>query len=818
MNLHRSIHTILLLSSVILAISGCTKKEEDPHKEDKPEFPTDGGGHDLKPIDGVVRFFIRRSDNGPLEGYRANVNGVDYEVKPVGNGYWCTDVDASAFESYSAALYKPDCKQLHGDKPYKAVTIPAGQFPDTKNNLGGIPMFSFYSEQTKDVLNFTPPYAILRLSLSGEGQIASMRISSDKPISGQFDWSSVDQRSVFSSKANFVNMNCTNGGSGKAAGGNFDFVVLPGSHKLKLTIGLMDKRVCIVDLGSVTLNAGETVVKSVNCTPDPSIAFYEGFDNMVWGGDIMGGSQADGWSPLTGVLTEKEAKSPSGTKYPSLTGYEYAMNAAECTTPGSPYFQEYSEANSKKTVNEYHEMSASYCTSRGIGAYKMNRCQEYSGCIALGVYTNRAIFRTPNFSNIKGMKRGTIELDFCFTHNATDNIDFTLYAGGRVTKALLDGTEAPLDDSNWDRMAIGGKFVQKHYGVSVPASATAAKTWHHLVLEVDGIGGQTNLGIMASSSTGSGHGYYLDNICVKTTGDYCAKAEGVTRLLYWNIQNGMWAGLGDNYSSFVEWVKSYQPDICVWCEARSNNAYNGVYGKLDVTDAGKEAWAALAARYGHDYSVPTGAKVLGASDNFPQEVTSIYEITKVRDVKYSSNITVNASTGKNENRTSHGGGLVTLNVSGHKLNIVPLHLIPKTSATDDSMDAYQEVEAKTILEATVLNSSYAAEKDWIWLGDHNSHSPVDKWKLTTGKFRAHTYIRNNTNLKDVIYECYPNLFSPSTGGTNRIDFVYLSPALMDKVVFATTLADSWCRPVLSTVNSSYYDPSDHRPILVDFKF
>ena len=39
------------------------------------------------------------------------------------------------------------------------------------------------------------------------------------------------------------------------------------------------------------------------------------------------------------------------------------------------------------------------------------------------------------------------------------------------------------------------------------------------------------------------------------------------RLLYWNIQNGMWSGQGDNYDKFVEWVRAYDPDVCVWCEA-----------------------------------------------------------------------------------------------------------------------------------------------------------------------------------------------------------------------------------------------------------
>ena len=48
----------------------------------------------------------------------------------------------------------------------------------------------------------------------------------------------------------------------------------------------------------------------------------------------------------------------------------------------------------------------------------------------------------------------------------------------------------------------------------------------------------------------------------------CSK-ETPLRVLYWNIQNGMWADQGNNYDNFVEWVKRYDPDVCVWCEAQT---------------------------------------------------------------------------------------------------------------------------------------------------------------------------------------------------------------------------------------------------------
>ena len=42
----------------------------------------------------------------------------------------------------------------------------------------------------------------------------------------------------------------------------------------------------------------------------------------------------------------------------------------------------------------------------------------------------------------------------------------------------------------------------------------------------------------------------------------CQKPETTSmRLLYWNIQNGMWDGQNDNYDRFVNWVKEQDPDM-----------------------------------------------------------------------------------------------------------------------------------------------------------------------------------------------------------------------------------------------------------------
>ena len=108
----------------------------------------------------------------------------------------------------------------------------------------------------------------------------------------------------------------------------------------------------------------------------------------------------------------------------------------------------------------------------------------------------------------------------------------------------------------------------------------------------------------------------------------CRKQEPATmRLLYWNIQNGMWDGQNDNYDRFVNWVKEQDPDICVWCEAQSIWLTDSDQA-MPKEDRYLEAnWGELAARYGHQYW-----GIGGHRDNYPQVITSKYPISYVAKI------------------------------------------------------------------------------------------------------------------------------------------------------------------------------------------
>ena len=291
------------------------------------------------------------------------------------------------------------------------------------------------------------------------------------------------------------------------------------------------------------------------------------------------------------------------------------------------------------------------------------------------------------------------------------------------------------------------------------------------------------------------------------------------RLLYWNIQNGMWSDQANNYNNFVAWVKKYDPDICVWCESATIYKDNTNSAQASSARFLPDGWSALAARYGHAY-----AAVGGWRDNYPQTVTSKYPIETLLK------ITDSDQAGK---PVSHGAAIQQVTVKGRTINLVTLHTWPQAyaygvgsadqaaSAANKEGDKYREFEIKYICAQTVNNPAYASRQDWLMMGDFNSRSRVDNWYYgypeNDTRLLVHNHILDHTDLKDIIAERYPGSFISSTYGNARIDYMYASPSMYARVVNALTVMDKWTTATQSPYVSNFYDPSDHRPILVDFE-
>ncbi|MBO4263643.1 MAG: hypothetical protein J5871_03060 [Bacteroidales bacterium] len=637
-------------------------------------------------------------------------------------------------------------------------------------------------------------------------------------LKGSATLSSVHVRSTDAALADggmkFVNLNCTKSAVklDKSTATECRLFLKPGTYNLAVSICDSGHQAMTFNLNNCRIAPGCETAVSKTYSVDSGLLFYEGFDNFVWGGDYVGGSGAPGFSPDATAITV--------TSRTDATGYEEAGTAVAYNVPGTGLIQSntWADVSGAASVSASHQLSASYVKSRNIGDYVyLFRCQERPGYLELGcANSGRGVLRLPLLVKNTTLSNVTISFDICPKYGISDDILLNLINGGYLTGAKVGGTAVTLTaDNHYYRSNIANQVVDRNI-LTLPASAAAAKSWTHVELTATNVTDGSLFQIEGASSASGNHGMYIDNIKVVKTSEVPHKT---LRLLYWNIQNGMWADQGNSYSNFVAWVKKYDPDVCVWCEAKTNYQTNST-SSISGTPYLPDSWATLAKKYGHSYTA-----IGGYRDNFPQVVTSKTAITTVQKI---------TTTNNSSKPIAHGAGHHRVTVGGRTIDIVTMHTWPQkygfgvsgtsaqeTSASKNEGDAYRKYEVDYVVGKTVNNSSYSSRKYWLMMGDFNSRSRVDNWyynyETNSTLLDAQDVIINKTSLVDVIAKKYPGDFVSSTHGNARIDFVYASSAMYANIVNAAVIIDKWTTPV-STGLSNFWNPSDHRPILIDFSY
>lgn len=285
------------------------------------------------------------------------------------------------------------------------------------------------------------------------------------------------------------------------------------------------------------------------------------------------------------------------------------------------------------------------------------------------------------------------------------------------------------------------------------------------------------------------------------------KQKDRTRLISWNIRNGMWSGQAENYDSFVGWVKAQDPDICLWIEASTIDCTESSE-MMPIKDRYLPAhWDELAARYGHRH-VSIGMH----RDNYPQVITSRYPLENVRRIA-----------GPKEKPVMHGAAWWRVTVKGRTLNIVTVHPVPHRGN-----DAYRNHEMGIILSETIKTDPAAKDGLWLMAGDFNSVSRVDNFhygfKEDDPYFSTHDLIARETPYVDVLAARHPGVFLATVGSWDkvfglRIDYVYMTPALEKHVTAIDVSSDAYSHIWRGfRLPTAAWRPSDHRPIIVDFDF
>lgn len=798
-------------------------------KADIPTHPSEND--DITIVNGKVKFYLVLADNSPRSAMESSqpdfrncslrVNGEEYIPALDTDGKWSCEVKASAAGTYDAVLHTASSGAWHGSSAYSDLKVPFSQFlAGSPAQLPDYPMYASYSKETGNRLSLKDGFSILDITLKGSGKISSIRVSdpSGSSLSGLADY--LPSKGQFKMKSGLPEciLNCTDSDNAATLndnGAHFYIIVPPGTYNAGLDIRICDDVHKMMEYNTGAFSLAGGTVKSINLdySPASGLIWYEGFDKFVWGGDIIGGEGTLGYAP--------DDDNPGTDGATSRTGYENAFTQVGYDRPGSGFIQSntWSEV-SGKTVGTSHQMSESYVKSRGIGDFTyMFRCQEYKGCLAIGAgNSGRGIFNTGAMGIGPEPCAVRISFDFCLQDGNTDGLLMQIMNGGQIAALNIDGQDVTSDKDNFSFVGVTHDYFLSKSRTTVPGSAAEAKTWHKVEALVENATDGTCLHITGKSVDAGVHGIYIDNIKVTLDREY-QKENGTIRVLYWNIQNGMWADQANNYTNFTKWVKKYNPDICVWCESSSIYKDNTKTSAPSSERFLPEGWSTLAAKYGHSY-----VSVGGFRDNYPQTITSRFPITTIMKI---------TDTDQDGKPVAHGAGLFKVNVNGRDINIVTLHLWPQSyryraptsereaSSAANEGDYYREFEMDYILRQTVGNSAYAGQADWLMMGDFNSRSIKDEWFCNYGesstKYLALNKIYGGTDLVDIIAEKYPGWMCSSTMGNARIDYMFASPSMYSRIVRGFILADEWTTALPSTYVPEFYDPSDHRPILVDFK-
>ena len=798
--------------------------EQDTTQTQKPEV-----GDSLEIKDGMARFLLQDSPLVEAAGGRTDwtkvtvtVNGKAYVPAVQDDGKVYVDVEDSEAAVYEAVLVTEETTKYHGDTPLEDVVHPfAYAYHTLGNTLTVLPKYASYDEEKGNLLSFSSGLSMIGLTVQGMTSISSIKVTDPQGTilggTGSYD---PQTRSFKMEKGlPFMVLNCTNRGAFVSSSGNvFMIPVRSGQYSkgLEVTICSADHLMCRTSIPSFTVDKDKVHSCMVTWKPDKNLLFYEGFDNMVWGGDVVAGEDSFGMNPVAGDMTIKSGR--------TLSGYETPLYPVSYEMAGAGYIQESNlSVTEGKDVSGSRYLSDSYIKSRNIGGYlRLYRCQEYQGYISVGDTYNGIV--EPVFAGeISDAHRDiVISFDICAASDFDDDLSFKATNGGNIISCMVDGTELPETVFSRKFSKTGSTAALDRSAVTLPASDGR---WHNVELTVRNMNDKSTftLTTAASHSKPGAYRFYLDNYQVRTLKDHADRDGSTLRVMCWNIQNGMWADQDNNYNNFVAWVKKYNPDVCVWCEGETifNTSGDKVYGTNRILP---NAWASVAQRYGHNYWSKSEDR-----DNYPQIITSKYPINTLAKI---------GQIGTTDAYVEHGSGLFEVEFNGHSVYFVSYHAFahaydPKyTSSGTDAQNAsaalyegdyHREKEIRYVYEQTI--EKYPSQSNWLMMGDFNSISSLDAEHHTginDTNWLLHDHILGKDYLKDIIAErnAPEDFFSSINGDSRRIDFIYASPAMYDRIESTAIIIDSWT--VLSQDKSvsdkGYFcRPSDHRPILVDFK-
>ena len=477
---------ILPLFAALCVACGEGPAQEDNGGGDTPTEDPAEKYEDIQVVGGKVRFYLsekkdatRTATNMTARDWaksKVEMNGKTYAVDLTDEETPRPYVEVDKADNYKAVLVTSTSNKWDSSYLGAEIVLPYSQFYHTAiSNIKSFPMYASYSKETGNKLVFNDAFAIVMVRMKGTAKISSVKVDSPtgRALAGHSAYTSSKNEYSVKRGMPFAVLNCTNKGDfvqlSSSKYTNFRVMVAPGSFAKGLEISICDSEhgAKFITTEPLTLAGGDVHVIELDYACEEDLAFYEGFDLFVWGGDIVQGEAGFGFAPTADAVTVDSGQ--------ELTGYEDAFTEVAYDNPGTGFIQSNTwEDVSGKTVGKSHQMSESYVKSRNIGDYRyMFRCQERPGYVVIGDGNGgRGITQTAFSKSMVGIGDIKVNIRFAVEANYTGSLLINVCEGGVIKSAKMNGValDATVITQKYSGSTAAINVPQKYFNVSTLAA------------------------------------------------------------------------------------------------------------------------------------------------------------------------------------------------------------------------------------------------------------------------------------------------------------------------------------------------------------
>ncbi len=510
----------------------------------------------------------------------ALVNGINYPVSLDEEGVPIVYTDLSEDGRYTVIYPAEAYSRIRN-----SFVLPLSQFPAAGGSFDAAFCPMYGTTDSPDKVTLTPLCGVLRLTLTGQARIGSIRVEdrAGAAVAGVFPFDNTTSplaRSTNPQNEAWCVLNCAAAGEGVALtadGTDFRIVLPAGEYPQGLTIRVSDRdhRAATFDIATPSvIKAGEeTALPTLTYAPDPELLFAESFDNCVWGTDCT--NDKGGYGVTAGGAVASAA---------TASGTEIAYVAKAAGTPGSVLFESV-DYGSTPAASQTLAVRRDYLRNRNL--YDWTRLfygREYRGALGggdVGKYGNRGILITPAMTHVEAPCHAELRLRICTERDIVSKIG-CLAGCGVLLSAEIDGVAVDVDVATSHQISQSIDGIT-HTAVMLDPAEVESGKWHELRLRFGAVGAGTCFRIQPTVIRGAKNCFWIDDIelwhtagypyddqwtAVEPTTQLGAVGEDVSRLRL-QPSSTLSIGVRENYTTTsglgMKWISPIVPsDETTW--------------------------------------------------------------------------------------------------------------------------------------------------------------------------------------------------------------------------------------------------------------